>query len=66
MSGADPLFLDTGGLGRYEGFFDKTWGLVDCVSFEVMLDHDSRDAFTPDRHFEQAGFRRQLSRSDAS
>lgn len=35
---------------------DKTWGLVDCASFIVMSDHGVTDAFTTDRHFEQAGF----------
>jgi hypothetical protein len=47
-------------LERYAGYTDKTWGLVDCVSFEVMVDNGSREAFTHDRHFEQAGFRRLL------
>lgn len=61
---AQVVFVDQAllirALGRYAGYLDKTWGLVDCVSFEVMLDHDARDAFTPDRHFEQAGFHRLL------
>ena len=35
---------------------DKAWGLVDCASFLVMSDHGISDAFTTDRHFEQAGF----------
>jgi hypothetical protein len=35
---------------------DKAWGLVDCASFIVMQDEDITDAFTTDRHFEQAGF----------
>jgi len=35
---------------------DKTWGLVDCVSFVVMRDEGIKEAFTTDRHFEQAGF----------
>lgn len=48
------------GLARYAQYADKTWGLVDCVSFEVMADHGSREAFTLDHHFEQAGFRRLL------
>jgi len=48
------------GLERYAGYTDKTWGLVDCVSFEVMSDTSCREAFTADRHFEQAGFRRLL------
>jgi len=35
---------------------DKTWGLVDCVSFVVMQRMGIAEAFTADRHFEQAGF----------
>ena len=35
---------------------DKTWGLVDCASFIVMSEQGITDAFTTDRHFEQAGF----------
>ncbi|MCL4492928.1 MAG: PIN domain-containing protein [Nitrospirae bacterium] len=35
---------------------DKEWSLSDCVSFVVMKKHSIRDAFTNDRHFEQAGF----------
>jgi hypothetical protein len=35
---------------------DKTWGLVDCASFVVMQDEGITEAFTNDRHFEQAGF----------
>ena len=35
---------------------DKTWGLVDCASFVVMSDEGITEAFTTDRHFEQAGF----------
>jgi predicted nucleic acid-binding protein len=35
---------------------DKTWGLVDCASFIIMSDLGISDAFTTDRHFEQAGF----------
>jgi len=36
---------------------DKAWGLVDCASFVVMKDEGIADAFTTDRHFEQAGFK---------
>lgn len=39
---------------------DKTWGLVDCASFIVMADEGITEAFTTDRHFEQAGFERLL------
>jgi predicted nucleic acid-binding protein len=35
---------------------DKEWSLTDCVSFVVMGKHGIREAFTNDRHFEQAGF----------
>jgi predicted nucleic acid-binding protein len=31
--------------------------MVDCANFVVMADLGIRDAFTSDRHFEQAGFR---------
>ena len=41
----------------YSSRHDKTWGLTDCVSFIVMLEHNLTDALTPDSHFEQAGFR---------
>lgn len=44
--------------GRRE---DKDWGLVDCASFAVMQDLGITEAFTDDRHFQQAGFRRLLS-----
>lgn len=35
---------------------DKNWGLVDCASFVVMKNEGITEAFTTDRHFEQAGF----------
>ncbi len=37
---------------------DKTWGVTDCVSFVVMNQLGIEGAFSLDRHFEQAGFRR--------
>lgn len=39
---------------------DKDWSLTDCISFIVMQDRDLTQAFTSDRHFEQAGFLRLL------
>lgn len=39
---------------------DKEWGIIDCVSFELMRRLDLADALTADRHFEQAGFRKLL------
>ncbi len=43
-------------LSLYRSHTDKTWGLVDCVSFVVMREHGVTQALTSDRHFEQAGF----------
>lgn len=40
----------------YENRADKEWGLVDCVSFVIMEDHNTSIALTADKHFEQAGF----------
>ena len=37
---------------------DKDWGLTDCISFVVMQDRRVTRAFSSDRHFDQAGFRR--------
>lgn len=44
-------------LAMYRQYEDKTWGLVDCISFIVMREHGITDALTHDRHFQQAGFR---------
>jgi predicted nucleic acid-binding protein len=41
---------------RYGSHPDKSWSLTDCLSMEAMLDHGSKEAATPDRHFVQAGF----------
>ena len=40
----------------YQTHKDKTWGLVDCVSFVVMRETGITDALTNDKHFRQAGF----------
>lgn len=45
-------------LDLYQSHGDKTWGLVDCVSFVVMREMGVEDALTFDKHFTQAGFRR--------
>lgn len=50
-----PELLDRA-LAMYDTHQDKTWGLVDCVSFVVMSDEGIHEAFTTDHHFEQAGF----------
>lgn len=44
------------GLSLYESRADKTWSLVDCISFVVMGENSVRLAISTDRHFEQAGF----------
>ena len=41
---------------RFREHQDKEWGLVDCISFEVMEDAGIQAALTFDHHFEQAGF----------
>src|SRR5689334_815246 len=43
------------GLALYAGRLDKSWSLVDCISFTVMSDRGIADALTGDHHFEQAG-----------
>ncbi len=40
----------------YESYQDKTWGLMDCISFVVMREMKITDALTFDKHFAQAGF----------
>lgn len=49
-----PLFQK--GLDRYLRHEDKHWGLVDCISFEVMAEEGIREVFSADHHFAQAGF----------
>jgi len=40
---------------RYGRHLDKEWSLTDCLSMEVMIDHQATEAATPDKHFAQAG-----------
>jgi len=40
----------------YRSHLDKSWGLIDCVSFVVMRDFGLNESLTADKHFEQAGF----------
>jgi len=53
--GFDPV-LNSAALHLYETHYDKDWGIVDCLSFEVMRKHGIHDALTTDHHFVQAGF----------
>ncbi len=40
----------------YKKYTDKSWGLVDCISFIVMWEFNITQALTFDQHFVQAGF----------
>ena len=40
----------------YKQYEDKTWGLVDCLSFIVMWKLNINQFLTFDKHFSQAGF----------
>jgi len=51
----NPDLLDKA-LSTYESFSDKEWGLVDCISFQVMRERGIEKALTADHHFTQAGF----------
>ncbi|MEC4817830.1 MAG: PIN domain-containing protein [Scytonema sp. PMC 1069.18] len=51
---SEDLLAD--GWTLYSQRLDKDWGLTDCISFIVMLSEQITQAFTSDRHFEQAGF----------
>jgi hypothetical protein len=44
------------GWAIYHQYSDKDWGLTDCISFVVMKQEGITEAFTSDKHFEQAGF----------
>ena len=41
----------------YQTHQDKSWGLVDCISFVVMREHNVVEALTNDKDFQQAGFK---------
>jgi len=45
-------------LKLYQAYTDKDWSFTDCTSFIVMRELEIREAFTNDKHFEQAGFTR--------
>ncbi len=52
--------LFTQGWQLYGQRLDQDWGLTDCIGFVVMEHEKITLAFTSDRHFEPAGFRRLL------
>jgi predicted nucleic acid-binding protein len=45
------------GLQLFAARSDKTWSMVDCISFVVMKQRRLTDALSTDQHFTQAGFR---------
>jgi predicted nucleic acid-binding protein len=44
------------GLQLYQQYQDKSWGLVDCISFVVMQTTGTTHVLAFDQHFTQAGF----------
>ena len=48
----------------YKRYQDKSWGLIDCISFIVMTDAGIADALTFDEHFKQAGFKALMAKDD--
>ena len=51
----NPTLFNTA-MHWYEKHQDKTWGLVDCLSFAVMTEMQLSYVLAFDRHFVQAGF----------
>jgi len=41
----------------YKKRSDKTWGMIDCLSFTVTDEFGVKQALTFDEHFRQAGYR---------
>jgi predicted nucleic acid-binding protein len=48
--------LQDRGIELYRQRPDKSWSLIDCISFLVMRDYGMTEALSADRHFEQAGY----------
>jgi uncharacterized protein len=44
------------GLAEYERYHDKSFSLVDCISFNIMRDENIHEALAHDDDFRQAGF----------
>ena len=51
----NPILFNTA-MHWFDKHQDKTWGLVDCVSFAVMTEMQLSRVLAFDRHFVQAGF----------
>ena len=54
IAASDELFRR--GRALFGKRLDKSWSLVDCISFVVMRQRRVSEALTTDHHFEQAGF----------
>lgn len=52
----DSILLEKA-FDMYKQYEDKTWGMVDCISFIVMNEKGIREALSFDTDFEQAGFK---------
>ena len=50
------------GLQLYKSRSDKTWSLVDCISFTVMEDNQLTQALSSDDDFTQAGYQALLKK----
>jgi len=53
---SNPMLFNEA-LTMYEDYADKTWGLVDCLSFVVMKQMNLSTVLGFDQHFVQAGFK---------
>lgn len=46
----------TSGIDLYESRIDKGYSLTDCISMNIMREHEITDVLTGDKHFRQEGF----------
>ena len=44
------------GFQLYQSRLDKGYSLTDCISMNVMREHDISEVLTHDHHFKQEGF----------
>jgi predicted nucleic acid-binding protein len=44
------------GVAKFLGRSDKSWSLIDCISFDVMENQGITEALAGDHHFSQAGY----------
>ncbi len=53
---SNPILFNAA-MEMYQSYDDKTWGLVDCLSFVVMKQMNLTTVLGFDQHFVQAGFK---------